>query len=106
MCREFVVSHTNEQIAQQFSLPQTPDIAASYSVRCGREIATIHETRNATSSTRSVIVRAWRAKPVHPTSKTIRENPCCRVPLYGLSRWSSWVKQSLGALAAFKFRLA
>ena len=63
MCREFVLSHTNSQIAQQFSLTETPQIVASYGVKCGREIATVHEAKSATSSTRTVQNLRWGLVP-------------------------------------------
>lgn len=109
MCREFVISHTKEQIARQFSLPQMPDIAPSYGVRRGRDIATIHEMKSSTSNTRCVQNLRWGLVPhwmnedsrerriFNARAETLYQKPAfresfierrCIVPASGFFEWT------------------
>lgn len=112
MCREFVVSHTNEQIAQHFSLSETSAIEPSFSVRRGRDIATIHETKSSTSSTRIVQPLRWGLVPhwmnedlrerriFNARAETLHQKPAfregfaerrCIVPASGFFEWTTQV---------------
>ena len=110
MCREFVVSNTNSQIAQQFSLSQMPEIAANYGVKRGREIATIHEAHSGSSSTRTVQNLRWGLVPhwanddlrerriFNARAETLHQKPAfresfaerrCIVPASGFFEWTN-----------------
>lgn len=114
MCREFVVSHNSQQLQHQFSLLETPQIEPSYGVRRGREIATIHESKNSTSSaqtssTRCVQNLRWGLVPhwmnddvaerriFNARAETLHQKPAfresfierrCIVPASGFFEWT------------------